>query len=63
MDNSKILNLPFSSHIYNTYIILIEIIMFNCYGVMVTHLTTVVLLYSSNNNTTLKMAVIAAETW
>jgi len=35
---------------------------FNCYGVMVTQLTTFVSLYSCNNSITLKMAVIAAET-
>jgi hypothetical protein len=36
--------------------------MFNCYGVMVTQLTTFVPFYSCNNYVTLKMAAIAVET-
>ena len=38
------------------------IVIFNCYVVMATQLTTFVVLCSCNNNVTLKMAAIAAET-
>jgi len=52
---------PYLTHIYNTYIILTEIIMIlNCFGVM-TQLTTFVPLYSCDNITQ-KMTAIAAET-
>jgi len=53
---------PFLTHIYMTYIMLTKIVIFNCYGVMVTQLTTLVCLYSCNNNITLKMGRILAET-
>jgi hypothetical protein len=54
---------PFLNYISITYIILNEIIIiFNCYGVTVTQLTTFVLFYSCNNNITPKIDAIAAET-
>jgi hypothetical protein len=53
---------PFLTYMPITYIILPEIIVFNCYGVMATQLTTSVPLYSCNNNITLKMAAIVAKT-
>ena len=50
--------------VYITCIILTEIIIiYNCYGVMVTQLTIFVPLYCCNNNITLKMAIIAAGTY
>ena len=53
---------PFVTYIYITYIILTEIIViFNCYGVTMTQLTTFVSLYS-RNNIALKMTAEAAET-
>jgi hypothetical protein len=51
---------PFLTYIYVTYIILTEIIIiFNCYEVTATQLTTFIPLYSYNN-ITLKMAALAA---
>jgi len=41
---------------------LTEIIIFNCFGVTATQVTTLVPFYSFNNNIILKMAAIAAET-
>ena len=53
---------PFLTYIYITHITLTEIIIiFNCYGVTMAQLTTLVPLYSCNN-ITLKMVMIAAET-
>ena len=37
-------------------------IIFNCYGVTATQLTTFVPMYFYNNNIILKMAAVAAET-
>jgi len=52
----------FSTYIYNTCIILTEIItIFNSYRVMVMQLTTYN--HFCNNNITLKMALIADETY
>jgi len=54
---------PLVTSIYIAYVILNEIIIiFNCYGVTVTQLTTFVSLYSCNN-ITMKMATVAAETY
>jgi hypothetical protein len=54
---------PFLTYIYITYIILTEIIIiFNCYGVTATLLTTFVPSYCCDNNVTLKMAGIVAVT-
>jgi hypothetical protein len=54
---------PFLTYICITYIIINEtIIIFNCYGVTATQLTTFVPLYSFNNYINLKMATLAAET-
>jgi len=36
---------------------------FNCYVVTTTQLTTFVPLYSCNNNITLNMTAVVAETW
>jgi len=53
---------PFLTYIFSTYIIVTEIIIiFNCYRVTETQLTTYTSLYSYNN-TTLKMVAKAAET-
>jgi len=58
----KIFGLPILTYIYITNTILHEIvIIFNCYVVTTTQLTTFALLYSGNNNITLKMAAIGAE--
>jgi len=52
---------PFLTYVYSTYIILTEIIIiYNCYTVTVTQLTTFVPLHCCNN-ITLKMAAIAAK--
>jgi hypothetical protein len=53
---------PFLTYIYITYIILTEIIIIFNFYVVTTQLTTLVPLYCCNNNSTLKMAVIVAET-
>jgi hypothetical protein len=47
-----------------TYIIVTEIIViFNCYGVMTTQLTTFAPLYSCNNITQKKAAIAAETCW
>jgi hypothetical protein len=53
----------FLTYMHIAYIILPEIIIFKCYGVIATELTTSVPLYYCNNNITLKMAAIVAETY
>ena len=54
---------PLLTYIYITYVISTEIIiLFNCYWLTATQLTTFAHLYSCNNNITLKMATLDAET-
>jgi hypothetical protein len=62
-DSQDFNHYPFLTYINITYIILtVIIIIFNCYGVTATQLTTFVSFYSCDNNITLKMDAVAAET-
>jgi hypothetical protein len=54
---------PFLTYICINCVIITETaIMFNCYRMTATQLTTFVPLYSCNNNINLKMVAVAAET-